>query len=71
MTYKIRNMSDLNNRIWKVKVEGQEEIEVKAYKFDVEGNSIVFKESIGKNSMSGYRNVSAFPCNKTIVKKNR
>ena len=65
------NMSDLNERQWVVKygmlgsVVPITEV-VKAYRFEIEGGSIVFKKMLAANM---FTNVACFPSEGTIVRE--
>lgn len=60
-------MSELNNTKWMVKTESETSILLKAYKFNIEGDSIVFKKSLGHTDI--FINIASFPSSKTIVIK--
>ena len=65
------DMSDLNERQWVVKygmlgsVVPITEV-VKAYRFEIEGGSIVFKKMLAANM---FTNVACFPSEGTIVRE--
>jgi hypothetical protein len=63
-------MSDLNERQWVVKYMTGSVVPiievVKAYKFEIEGGSIVFKKMLAANM---FTNVACFPSEGTIVRE--
>ena len=57
---------DLNEREWAVKHGSTSKKTIKAYKFIVQGESIIFQRGLGSTN-SVFVNVAAYPSKNTVV----